>query len=135
MKLAQRWQVYSLEAIPFETRIEEVTEDTAQRLQFATQARRQLEADDPKEDPNVGMALIEVKKELEVYEQGLANAEAGSLQAKAVKLNQKIGDVFAGENAKVNVGMPQGVIEKVSQQIIGNVKGEAGATVNVGIFT
>ena len=110
-------------------------EDFAQRLQLATQARRQLEADDPEEDPNVGMALIEVKKEVEVYEQGLANAEVGSLQAKAVKLNQRIGDVFAGENAKVNVGMPQGVIEKVRQQIIGNVKGEAGATVNVGIFT
>ena len=122
-------------AIPLEARVEEVKEDFMQKLQLATQARRQLEADDPEEDPNVGMALIEVKKEVEVYEQGLANAEVGSLQAKAVKLNQRIGDVFAGENAKVNVGMPQGIIEKVRQQIIGNVKGEAGATVNVGIFT
>ena len=122
-------------ALPLEARITEVKEDFTQQLRLATQARRQLEADDPEEDPNVGMALIEVKKEVEVYEQGLANAEVGSLQAKAVKLNQRIGDVFAGENAKVNVGMPQGVIEKVRQQIIGNVKGEAGATVNVGIFT
>ena len=122
-------------ALPLEARITEVKEDFTQQLRLATQARRQLEADDPEEDPNVGMALIEVKKEVKVYEQGLANVEVGSLQAKAVKLNQKIGDVFAGENAKVNVGMPQGVIERVRQQIIGNVKGEAGATANVGIFT
>jgi hypothetical protein len=33
------------------------------------------------------------------------------------------------------VGMPQAVIEKLRQQIIGNVKGEAGAMINVGIFT
>jgi len=123
------------EAIPFETRIEEVKEDFAQRLQLATQARRQLEADDPGEDPNVGMALIEVRMKVGVYEQGLANAELGSLQAKAVKLNQRIGDVFAGENAKVNVGMLQAAIERVRQQIIGNVEGEASATVNVGHFT
>lgn len=106
-----------------------------QQLQLATQAQDQLEAQDTGEDANVEMALIEVKKEVETYEQGLANAEVGALQAKAVKLNQRIGDVFAGENAKVNVGMPRSVIERVREQIIGNVRGEAHATVNVGIFT
>jgi hypothetical protein len=122
-------------AIPLEARVEEVKTDFMQQLQLATQVRQQLEADDPEDDPNVGMALIEVKKEVEVYEQGLANAEVGSLQAKAVKLNQRIGDVVAGVDAKVNVGMPQGVIERIREQIIGNVKGEARARVNVGIFT
>jgi hypothetical protein len=112
-----------------------VKEDFTQQLQLATQARRQLEADDPEDDPNIGMALIEVKKEVEVYEQGLANAEVSSLQAKAIKLNQRIGDVYAGENAKVYVGMPQGVVEKLREQIVGDMKGEANATVNVGIFT
>jgi hypothetical protein len=112
-----------------------VEEDFMQRLQLATQALRQLKADDPEDDPDVDMALIEVKNEVKVYEQGLANAQIGSLQAKAVKSNQKIGDVFAGEDAKVNVGMPQGVLEIVREQIIGNVKGEARATVNVGVFT
>ena len=102
---------------------------------MATQARRQLEADDPEDDPNIGMALIEIKKEVEVYEQGLANAKVSSLQAKAIKLNQRIGDVYAGEKAKVYVGMPQGVVEKLREQIVGDVKGEANATVNVGIFT
>lgn len=122
-------------ALPLEARITEVKEDFTQQLQLATQARRQLEADDPEDDPNIGMALIEVNKEVEVYEQGLASAEVSSLQAKAIKLNQRIGDVYAGENAKVYVGMPQGVVEKLREQIVGDVKGEANATVNVGIFT
>jgi hypothetical protein len=122
-------------ALPLEARITEVKEDSTQQLQLATQARRQLEADDPEDDPNIGMALIEIKKEVEVYEQGLANAKVSSLQAKAIKLNQRIGDVYAGEKAKVYVGMPQGVVEKLREQIVGDVKGEANATVNVGIFT
>ena len=122
-------------ALPLEARITEVKEDFTQQLQLATQARRQLEADDPEDDPNIGMALIEIKKEVEVYEQGLANAKVSSLQAKAIKLNQRIGDVYAGEKAKVYVGMPQGVVEKLREQIVGDVKGEANATVNVGIFT
>lgn len=122
-------------ALPLEARITEVKEDFTQQLQLATQARRQLEADDPEDDPNIGMALIEVNKEVEVYEQGLASAEVSSLQAKAIKLNQRIGDVYVGENAKVYVGMPQGVVEKLREQIVGDVKGEANATVNVGIFT
>ena len=122
-------------ALPLEARITEVKEDFTQQLQLATQARRQLEADDPEDDPNIGMALIEVNKEVEVYEQGLASAEVSSLQAKAIKLNQRIGDVYAGEKAKVYVGMPQGVVEKLREQIVGDVKGEANATVNVGIFT
>jgi hypothetical protein len=122
-------------ALPLEARITEVKEDFTQQLQLATQARRQLEADDPEDDPNIGMVLIEVNKEVEVYEQGLASAEVSSLQAKAIKLNQRIGDVYAGENAKVYVGMPQGVVEKLREQIVGDVKGEANATVNVGIFT
>jgi hypothetical protein len=122
-------------ALPLEARITEVKEDFTQQLRLATQARRQLEADDPEDDPNIGMALIEVKKEVEVYEQGLANAEVSSLQAKAIKLNPRIGDVYAGENVKVYVGMPQGVVEKLREQIVGDVEGEANATVNVGIFT
>lgn len=80
------------------------------------------------------MALGEATKEVKAYEQGLANASVASLQAKAVKLNQKIGDVLAKEYAKVNVGMSQSVVHKVREQIIGNVTGEAHATVKVGIF-
>jgi hypothetical protein len=122
------------EAAPHEARITIVKKEFEHQLQLSTQSQQQLEAEDPDDDPNVGMAQLEMRKEVEAYQQGLANVEVALLQAKAVKTNQQIGDVLAKENAKVRVGLPQSVVDKVERQIIGNVIGEAHAEVAVGIF-
>ena len=120
---------------PLEAQIAVISQKYEQLLASSADSKKQLEDEvEVDDDADASHSLVEMKKEVAAYEQGLVNSKSASLQIRAIQLNQRIGNVVTAESATVTVGMPQFVADKVREQVIGDVKTGRESKVEVGIF-
>lgn len=67
------------------------------------------------------MALQEVNQQSDILTDDQVSSGVIFAQVRSRRLNQKIGKVFADKDSKAKAGMPKSVVDRVQEQIIGDV--------------
>lgn len=68
------------------------------------------------------------------FEQSLKTNEKVAKHLQNIKLHQSIRNIYTGEEASAQIGMPESAVNKVARQDTYNVRTEAKGTAQVGIF-
>ena len=102
------------------------------RAEKAEEELRELSHEDD-EDADLVVALQQTEAAKVAYEQLWANCQVAASELRSVQLDQEIGNVKAGDEAELDVGVPETVMEKVRRQRIGDVEVGTKAKVSVGI--